>query len=599
MNDKQKLNNLNMLKNSFRRYYQYFYTFLPYLLLLFFVFSFLYRTDSSFNQDLGMHLNLGEIIWKTHQVPNVNLFSYTNPDFPFVNHHWLFEVWAYISSITIGFEALLMIKIILLLITATLLLLLAKKTNSALLFPIAFIFFHLLRERTELRPEIFSFLFTIITLYLLETFEKKNSKLIYFLPLISLVWVNTHIYFPVGIFLQLVFIGDLLFRKYIYKQEVRNKLMTLSLITGLSIACVFINPNFIKGAVYPFTVFNNYGVTITENQTIFTLQNIHFVNPDFLFFYLSAFLIFASIYTSIWRTKFSFKNIGLSLLGLAFAIQSIRGFPYLALISLPYVLLNCNYTDKNIWTKSINIIFAVLLVGEAIFYLNGSYYSLTYQQATPSLAFIADEKPAVDFLLQHHLPQPIFNNFDTGSYLIYRTSPEYKVFIDERPEAYPATFFNNTYIPLQEDYSKFKKEEKKLGIKTVFFTITDENPRAINFLNKITRDSQWKIVYLDYYMMILVKNDMQKQLNLPTIDISKLNVDDYRYSSAIPYTSLGTFLFNTHRLELAKKFEQKALDINPNNLAANKGMAYILYFENPRDYRIREYLSNSENAVFW
>src|SRR5258708_3585380 len=125
----------------------------------------------------------------------------------------------------------------------------------------------------------------------------------------------------------------------------------MSLVTLASVICTLFNPSFIQGALYPFTVFANYGVTITENQTIFTLQKIHFVNPDFFFFYLSAFLIFASLYTSIWRTKFSFKNVALSLLGLIFAFQSIRGFPYLVLISFPYVLLNINYEKTSVWIK--------------------------------------------------------------------------------------------------------------------------------------------------------------------------------------------------------------------------------------------------------
>lgn len=295
-----------------------------------------------------------------------------------------------------------------------------------------------MRERTDFRPEIFSFLFTVIILYILEKFEKNNSKLIYLLPFVSLIWVNTHIYFPVGIFLQLIFLVDLLFRKYVYKQEVKSKLTTLFLVTVASIVCTFINPNFAAGALYPFTVFNNYGVTITENKTVFTLQSINFVNPNFLFFYLSAFLVLGSIYTSFWRTKFSFKNIVLPLLGLVLASQSIRGFPYLVLISLPYVLLNCNYKVTNACTKTINIFFGILLIGEAVFYLNGHYYGLTYQPYTPSIIFIQDEKPATNFLLAYHLPQPLFNNFDTGGYLLYRAYPAYKVFIDERPEAFPS-----------------------------------------------------------------------------------------------------------------------------------------------------------------
>ena len=567
-----------------------------------FVFSFLYRSDLAFDQDLGMHLKLGEIIWKTHQVPKVNLFSYTNSGFPFINHHWLFEVFVYLSGLTIGFQALLVIKIILLLICAAVILILSQKTKSALLFPVAFIFFHLLRERTDLRPEIFSFLFTILTLYILVLFDTKRSKLIYLLPLISLLWVNTHIYFPVGIFLQLIFLGDLLFQKYVYKinkPEVKHKLRILTIVTGFSILLSLCNPNFIKGAIYPFTVFNNYGVTITENQTIFTLQDIHFVNPDFLFFYLSAFLVFASIYLGFWRTRFSFKNICLPLLGLALAIQSIRGFPYLVLISLPFVLQNFNYKTINIWTRSVNVFVAVLLIGEAMFYLNGSYYQLTYQLYTPSLSYEQDEKPAVDFVLSHNLPQPIFNNFDTGSYLIYRTYSNYKVFIDERPEAYPASFFTNTYVPIQEDYSKFKEEEKKLGFKTVLFAISDQNPRATNFLKSIIQDHEWKIVFLDQYMMVLVKNNIQKQLGLHAIELSKLNAGGYAVSGLAGYNYLSTFLFNTHNYETAKIFDQKALDINPDNPAANKTMAYILYFENHNDPRIQNYLSKTTNLIFW
>jgi hypothetical protein len=582
----------------------YFYRFLfsykiQILLLLFFVFSFLNRSDLSFDQDLGMHLKLGEIIWQTRSVPKINLVSYTNTNFPFINHHWLFEVLAYLGSITIGIEAMLILKTVIVLICIFLILLISKKSKSVLFFSVSFIFLHLLRARIDLRPEILSFLFTVIMIYILELYYKKDTKLVYLLPLIVLLWTNTHIYFPVGIFLELIFLGDLLFRKYIYKQQVNKKLMLLSGITTASIICSFINPNFISGALYPFTVFNNYGVTITENQTVFALQNIHFVDPDFLFFYLSVFIVLGSIYTSIWRTKFSFKNIFLSLLGLSLAFQSIRGFPYLVLISLPYVLLNFNYKTETILSKTINIVFVILLIGESLSYLNGQYYGLTYEPYKPSLTMIQDEKPAADFLLAHNLPQPIFNNFDTGSYLVYRAYPEYKVFIDERPEAFPATFFSNTYDPMQENYKTFKVEEKKYGFKTVFFTISDQTPGATNFLNKITKDPEWKTVFLDQYMIILVKTTVQQELGLPSINLSKLNINNYHYSNLAEYTNLSTFLFNINQPEEAQVFDQKALNMNSDNPGANKIMVYMLYTHNPNDYRIHTYLSKMINLVFW
>src|SRR3989344_6054770 len=153
------------------------------ILLLLFAFSFLFKADTAFDQDLGRHIKLGEIIWQTKQVPKTNLFSYTNPDFTFINTHWLFGVIAYGFSQTIELQALLILKVIIILLSIWLTLKIIPSQNYALLLPMGFIFLHVLRERTELRPEIFSFLFTALTFYILN----KNNKLVFFLPLIQLI----------------------------------------------------------------------------------------------------------------------------------------------------------------------------------------------------------------------------------------------------------------------------------------------------------------------------------------------------------------------------------------------------------------------------
>src|SRR3989338_9141741 len=65
-----------------------------YLFVLIFVLlgSFLVHNFDTIGQDIGRHLKVGEIIWQTKEVPKTNLFSFTEPDFPFINHHWLSEV---------------------------------------------------------------------------------------------------------------------------------------------------------------------------------------------------------------------------------------------------------------------------------------------------------------------------------------------------------------------------------------------------------------------------------------------------------------------------------------------------------------------------
>ncbi len=581
-------------------YKNYLYKILPICILLFLAFSFLFHNDQSFNQDLGRHLKLGEIIWNTQAVPTTNLFSYTYPHFPFTNHHWLFEVLVYLASITIGLQALLVVKFLLLLIIVLVILVIAYKTKSVLFLSVSYVFLHLLRGRSELRPEILSFLFTVIHLYILERFVKNNSKLIYVLPIVSLIWANSHIYFPVGLFIQASFLADLFFRKYIQKvANLETKLITLSSILGASILATFVNPNFIKGALYPFTVFNNYGVTITENKTIFALQEIKFVNPDFIFYYLAAFILAISIYVSFFRTKFSLKNLLLTLLGLALATQSVRGFPYLLLISLPYVLLNFNYVKTNVWVKTTNIIVVVLILFEALFYLTGTYYASTYRTWTPQLVFTEDAKPAMDFVIAQKLPEQIFNNFNIGSYIFYRGYPDYKVSVDGRPEAYPALYFTEEYLPVLDDYAKFQELEKEKGIKTVIFSIMDQNKETINFFQAITKDPEWKIVFLDQFMIVLVKTDVQQQLHLQAIDLSKLSVNNYNYPNYDAYTNMSTFLFNAQHLPQAKVFTQKALELNPNSPAAHKSMAFILYFENPRDKRVKEHQLKGESSLYW
>jgi len=56
------------------------------------------------------------------------------------------------------------------------------------------------------------------------------------------------------------------------------------------------------------------------------------------------------------------------------------------------------------------------------------------------------------FFKENNLQGPIFNNYDIGGYLIFNLFPQEKVFVDNRPETYSSEFFQEDYIPMQEDY---------------------------------------------------------------------------------------------------------------------------------------------------
>ena len=48
---------------------------------------------------------------------------------------------------------------------------------------------------------------------------------------------------------------------------------------------------------------------------------------------------------------------------------------------------------------------------------------------------------AAEFFRKEKIQGPIFNNFDVAGYLVYHLYPDHRVFVDNRPEAYPCGLF--------------------------------------------------------------------------------------------------------------------------------------------------------------
>ena len=208
--------------------------------------------------DLGRHIKNGQMLLETRDVLTTNFYSYTEPDFPFINHHWLSGAVFYFLHETIGFGGMVIFKAAVFLLAFSLIFLASvKKADFWLttLFSLPAIL--ILKERSELRPEIFSYLFIAIFIYFLIDLEKHpERKRIFWLVPLQLLWVNLHTFFFIGILLTAGF----LFEKIILsvKNLKENKLVKkLTLLLLFLAAAIFVNPNGVKGALYPINIFNN------------------------------------------------------------------------------------------------------------------------------------------------------------------------------------------------------------------------------------------------------------------------------------------------------------------------------------------------------
>jgi hypothetical protein len=118
---------------------------------------------------------------------------------------------------------------------------------------------------------------------------------------------------------------------------------------------------------------------------------------------------------------------------------------------------------------------------------------------------------SADFVRQNNIKGPIFNNYDIGGYLIYHFYPQERVFVDNRPEAYSVEFFEKTYIPMQEKEEVWQEKLEKYNFNTIFFYRRDATPWAQPFLIRRIEDPDWIPVYVDGYVLILVRNNEQNQ----------------------------------------------------------------------------------------
>lgn len=481
--------------------------------------------------DLGRHIKNGEYFIDHGWPIETNHYSYTEPDHPAVNHHWASGVIFYLVWKASGFEGLSMFYILISVLGALLFAWAAmKKSDDRIVLFIAVLLAPLIAYRTEIRPEGFSYLFLGISYLLLQKFREGKLKfklgLIYF-SLLQVVWINCHIFFFLGPTLMgLHFIADLINGLDKQKRKEYLILIAVSSIAGI------INPFHIEGLLTPFTIFQEFGYMLAENQSVFFMQE-RFGNPEFIHLEIVTVLVLLSLaLASIKKTWREFLPEILTVLffgGLAYA--AIRGITMFALLLIPVGAKLVQFFLYKSKQSTVNIVgYGILglpVIVMVLMLLNKndlskpdnsklvSYYSPidTFKdQYITSLGLVKGISNSADFFIKTGIKGPIFNNYDIGGYLIFYLEGKEKVFVDNRPEAYSVSFFDDVYVPMQEDEAKWKEYSEQYNINAIWYYRRDNTPWAQPFLIKRIEDwDNWSPVYVDDYTIILLKRTVDNE----------------------------------------------------------------------------------------
>ena len=480
--------------------------------------------------DLGRHLKNGEmILHKNFKVLNTNFYSQNYSDYPFVNHHWLTGVVFFLIWKAGGFIFLHLFSVFLNLLVFLILFLIAERDIGTPLALIAsLIIIPLLGERTEIRPEIFSYFFSAVFFVILLNYKKgKISRdFLFLLPLLEVFWVNFHIYF----FLGPVIIGVFLIEEIILFFKTKKGMdKTLFFVFAFSLFATLLNPLFLKGALYPLKIYKNYGYRVLETQSVMFLEKLGFIqNPNFLLFKIIASLVvFSFILVFVKnRQNFSLANFFLGFTFGLMALIAIRNFALFGFFALPIIASNIKIAFlEKIRIKSAEDLIGISALGLAILIITLAVYSpkFSFQSNEFGLGLKPKTNDSAVFFKKENIKGPIFNNYDIGSYLIYHLFPNEHVFVDNRPEAYPASFFHDIYIPLQENNDFWKKQNEFYKFNAIFFSHKDATPWGQKFLIERVKDSDWASVFADNFAIIFVRRTNTNKELIKKYEISKDN----------------------------------------------------------------------------
>ncbi len=464
---------------------------------------FLAQPINLITSDLGRHLKNGElIVGGKLDVPYKNLYSYTNPDFPFVNHHWGTGVIFYLIERVSGFMGLSIFAITLSVLTYFLFFLLAKKMAGAKIALFCSTFaLPLLFIRAEVRPEIFTYLFCGIFLFVLYSYRERlvAPRTLIILPIVQLLWVNLHIYFFLGIVITVIFLIDQSVNMYIKKHF---KLVSPLFFTLIGTAfSTLVNPSFIKGALMPLTIFTNYGYRLAENASAVSSP----ISLSIIFFFVSVFVLVASFMIAKKLGNLSLFNVLISSLAFIAAFSAVRNITLFGYFLIPILAFNLKSIERETGSKLRSHVALILLILVTVLCL------IKLNNQTIGLGLDKNDSVAANFLSSNNIHGPIFNDYDVGGYLIYYLYPHERVFVDNRPEAYPASFFNQTYIPMQEG-AQWEIQSRRYNFNAIFFNRNDASIWGRAFLFNRSHDAHWATVFADENTIIMVRNNSTNKI---------------------------------------------------------------------------------------
>jgi hypothetical protein len=497
----------------------------------------------SFTEDLGRHLLLGRIIWEGRAVPDTNLLTYTYPDFPFINHHWLTEVFFYWLHRLAGFNGMIVWKMVVMSLALGLALAAVRPARRYSVYWLAGLLSAvILGFRAHVRPELLTYLGVALYLWSFERIRRGARWPRWVILGYALLWANSHIYFLFGVGMAGAFALE---RAIAGRSRVSLQAEAGWLAAVAAISCV--NPQGIRGFLYPLGIFSNYSLGLVENASPLEVWA-SVINP-MLIALPPLCALFGVAVLALWhrRGKGGVGRAANVLVGLTALVMSwlmVRSTPLFALSALPVIAAalaparegegesRAGETGMRIldyrrlaWAPApVAVLLLNLWLAHGL--LEGWYTRIFPAPVGPTpLGFENEERflRLRQLASRNGLRGPIFSDFKIGSLLEYELYPE-AAYVDNRPEAFPAAFWRKEYLPalgLRKDWARIENER---DFNAVIVSLVGAKEF---FIQELRRRPEWVLVHLDSLAAVFVRNSAPNAGIIGELRFSPERIDAY------------------------------------------------------------------------
>jgi hypothetical protein len=457
--------------------------------------------------DTWWHTKLGEIILSTKHWPQVDTWSFTAYGLPRVAYEWGGEV---ALALTWRLGGLRGLEALLMLLTSVILLLLYHYTylrcgNSKAAFVATLLVTPIAAMCFTLRPQLIGYIFLLITMIFLERFRLGLQKTVWILPPLFLLWVNTHSSFCLGfVFLGLYWASGLVTFSWGGLSAERwrpSQRLHLELVALLSLMVLPLTPYGTRLATVPFEVASSLPVNFANIMEWQPLP-IGFWQAKLLLVFLFVFII-AQVTL---RPRYRLEELAFFFLVAYSTFVHCRFAILYALVFAPLAApILCRWVptyDARFDKRALNAaLIVVAVVTMAHYFPSQANLREKIKEAYPV--------QAVEYLQQHPVPGPMFNEYGFGGYLVW-SMPTHKVFIDGRGDVFEQAGVFSDYVGVMNLKPEALAILRSYNIESCLI------PRDAPLATLLAARSDWKRVYDDKLSAIFVRQPQSQPAAMPS-----------------------------------------------------------------------------------